>query len=38
MPTAVHEQQWHWMRVVAGSLVDHLEHALILARLDIPGP
>src|SRR5271156_4833501 len=24
MPTAVHEQQWHRMRIVAGSLVDHL--------------
>jgi len=24
MPTAVHQQQWHRVRVVAGSLVDHL--------------
>jgi hypothetical protein len=32
MPPAVHEQQWHRMRLADGALIDHLEHALIVSH------
>lgn len=33
MPTTVDEQQWHRMRLGAGSFIDHLEHPSIVTRL-----